>query len=133
MALITVQWIQDVQKPLAGFLWRLNQPKDEEIRPPPFSSFNLAETGSPKCTIVCLNQEHAPKCVFKPSLEHISKNGANRRTVNETKTPNRQAVGHMDHMTACKRLGSKSKWGYATYRAHGCITVSNQILCATSV
>jgi hypothetical protein len=41
----------------------------------PSSSFNLAGSGSPKRTSMCLNQEHTPKHVFKPSTVH------NRKTV----------------------------------------------------
>jgi hypothetical protein len=46
------QWIQDVQKPLAGFLRHLNRPKDEEVRPPPFSSFKLVVSASTKRTLL---------------------------------------------------------------------------------
>jgi hypothetical protein len=67
MALKQHQWIQHIQKPLAELLQHLNRPKDEEVRPPPFFSFKLFETGSTKRTSMCINQEHAPKCVLKPS------------------------------------------------------------------
>jgi hypothetical protein len=49
------QWIQHIQKPLAGILRHLNQPNDEEVRPPPFFSFKLCWNWLYK-THLCVHQ-----------------------------------------------------------------------------
>jgi hypothetical protein len=54
--------------------WAFTAPqsaKNEKVRPPPFSSFYFAGTGSTERTSVCMNQEHAPKCALKPSTERF--------------------------------------------------------------
>jgi hypothetical protein len=48
------------KNPYMGFYDTSIGQKMKKIGLLPFSSFKLAETGSPKCTLVCLNQEHAP-------------------------------------------------------------------------
>jgi hypothetical protein len=47
-----LQWLQSIQKPLAGLFWHLVWPKDEEVRLPGSPLFKLVVSASTNCTLV---------------------------------------------------------------------------------
>jgi hypothetical protein len=112
MAVKRHQWIQHVQKPLAGLLRHLNRPNGEEVRPPPFFSFKLCWNwfyNSHSCA-------HEPGTRSKTRVINLapngSENGPNCRTVRAPPAPNRLALRHM--VAYDRGLKGKGPNGYTT-------------------
>ena len=47
-----LQWLQSIQKPLAGLFRHLNRSKNEEVKPPGSPPFKLVVSASTNCTLV---------------------------------------------------------------------------------
>jgi hypothetical protein len=93
-----LQWLQNVQKPLAGLFWHLVWPKIEEDRLPGTSPSNLLSLDRQNAPL-SLDRQNAPLSPQPSPDAHICvktqhraqpQNGANYRTVRARLAPNRQ-------------------------------------------
>jgi hypothetical protein len=90
-----LQWLQNVQKPLAGLFRHLVWPKIEEDRLPGSSPSNLLSLDRQNAPLFLNLAPHVHIYVLKPSTGCNRTNGANCRTVRAHLAPNRQGRGHM--------------------------------------
>jgi hypothetical protein len=116
-----LQWLQNVQKPLAGLFRHLVWPKIEEDRLPGSFPFKLVVSGSPKRTSVCLTW---PLGIFSCLNQHPAHTPQNTKIVEwlGNLAPNHGGVGcmgpcgHVSH--ASKGARSKHACKCDKWRAH---------------
>ena len=107
-----LQWLQNIQKPLAGLFRHPIWPKNEEDRLP----------GSSPSNLLSLDHQISPMWVqpslcahFRTKTYHWVHNQKTMQTVGRlgNLAPNRQTIGHMGHMTTpphIKGLSFKTKY-----------------------